>query len=49
MFIATHYCDSRLLETLSAYADAGVEPAFDADMEELDRQFAELRMTIDNR
>jgi hypothetical protein len=32
-----------LIATLQAYHDAGVDPAFDNDMEELERQFAELR------
>ncbi len=36
-------CD--LIATLSRYVDAGIDPAFDTDMEELERQFAELRLT----
>ena len=41
----SHPCD--LIATLDAFAEAGIDPAFDADMEELERQFAELRF-IDN-
>ena len=36
---------SELLATLSAFAEAGIDPAFDAECEELERQFAELRFT----
>lgn len=36
-------CD--LLATLDRYVEAGIDPAFDADMEELERRFAELRVT----
>ncbi len=32
----------------NSYADAGIDPAFDADMEELERQFAELRLTFNH-
>ena len=35
--------ESDLTATLQAYHDAGIDPAFDNDMEELERQFAELR------
>ena len=44
-----HACDgiSNLIATLDRYAEAGIDPAFDGDMEELDRQFAELRLTFD--
>jgi hypothetical protein len=34
-----------LSDTLPRYAEAGIDPAFDADMEELERQFAELRFS----
>jgi hypothetical protein len=37
---------SSLAATLQQYVDAGIDPAFDTDMEELERQFAELRLTI---
>ena len=37
-----------LTETLNRYAEAGIDPAFDTEMEELERQFAELRMTFDH-
>jgi hypothetical protein len=30
---------------LDRYAEAGIDPAFDNDMEELERRFAELRLT----
>jgi hypothetical protein len=39
---------SGLSATLQRYAEAGIDPAFDADLEELERQFAELRMTFAN-
>ena len=39
-------CD--LLATLDALAEAGIDPAFDSDMEELERQFAELRLNHSN-
>jgi len=39
---------SSLIATLDRYADAGIDPAFDADTEELERQFAELRLTFDH-
>ena len=34
-----------LIDTLNRYHDAGIDPAFDRDMEELERQFAEYRIT----
>ena len=34
-----------LAEMLNAFADAGIDPAFDAECEELERQFAELRFS----
>jgi hypothetical protein len=37
---------SSLIETLDRYAEAGIDPAFDTEMEELERQFAELRLTF---
>ena len=43
---ASHPCD--LVATLDAFTDAGIDPAFDSDMEELERQFAELRFTYSN-
>ncbi|HVS34965.1 MAG TPA: hypothetical protein VMS17_05245 [Gemmataceae bacterium] len=30
------------------YAEAGADPAFDGDMEELERPFAELRLTLNH-
>jgi hypothetical protein len=37
-----------LSSTLQDYADAGIDPAFDDELEELERQFAELRLTLAN-
>lgn len=37
-----------LIDRLDALDQAGVDPAFDSEMEELDRQFAELRLTYSN-
>ena len=34
---------SDLLAAIQACHDAGIDPAFDSDMEELERQFQELR------
>ena len=44
-----HAADSLLNLTvaLDCYTEAGIDPTFDADMEELERQFAELRLTFD--
>jgi hypothetical protein len=36
---------SNFLATLGDYAEAGIDPAFDAACEELERQFAEIRLT----
>ena len=40
-----HATDSicSLIAALDRYAEAGIDPAFDADLDELERQFAELR------
>ena len=35
-----------LTSTLERFAEAGIDPAFDAQCEELERQFAELRLTF---
>jgi len=48
MTTLNHYSDDSivsLIETLDGYAEAGIDPAFDSDMEELERQFAEHRFT----
>lgn len=37
----------HLTAALDAFAEAGIDPAFDAECEELERQFAELRLTFD--
>jgi hypothetical protein len=37
---------SSLIATLDRFAEAGIDPAFDTDMEELERQFAEFRLTF---
>ena len=39
---------SNLSASLEAFAEAGIDPAFDAECEELERQFAELRMTFNH-
>lgn len=39
---------SSLTDTLNCYIEAGIDPAFDSEMEELERQFAELRCTVDH-
>ncbi len=47
-----HHYTSDSISSLSAildqYADAGIDPAFDAEMDELERQFAELRLTFEH-
>jgi hypothetical protein len=47
----THYRQDLLRDaaSLQTFADAGIDPAFDADMDELERQFAEFRLTIDHQ
>ncbi len=35
-----------LTDSLNRYLEAGVDPAFDSHMEELERQFAEYRLTL---
>jgi hypothetical protein len=40
---------SDLIRALDAFLDAGIDPAFDSDMEELERQFQELRFTSVNQ
>lgn len=37
---------SGLAAVLERLIDAGVDPAFDSDLEELERQFAECRFAI---
>ena len=37
-----------LIDPLSRYVDAGIDPAFDGDMDELERQFAEYRLTLNH-
>ena len=51
MTMFNHYANdsiSNLIATLDRYADAGIDPAFDTGMEELERQFADLRLTLDH-
>ena len=36
----------NLSASLEAFAEAGIDPAFDSECEELERQFSELRMTF---
>lgn len=38
----------NLVDRLQRFADAGIDPAFDAETEELERQFAEYRCNIVN-
>jgi len=38
----------HLTASLDAFTEAGIDPAFDAECEELERQFAELRLTFDH-
>ena len=38
----------NLSASLDAFAEAGIDPIFDAECEELERQFAELRMTFNH-
>ena len=48
MNIFNHYAGdgvSGLIATLDRYAEAGIDPAFDGDLDELERQFAEVRLT----
>jgi hypothetical protein len=37
---------SSLTSTLERFAEAGIDPAFDTECEELERQYAELRLTF---
>ncbi|GIW86364.1 MAG: hypothetical protein KatS3mg108_0688 [Isosphaeraceae bacterium] len=46
-----HYSGDRLSSLtagLDRYAEAGIDPDFDGELEELERQFAELRLTFDH-
>jgi hypothetical protein len=36
---------SDLIAAIERFHDAGVDPAFDNELEELERQFAELRLS----
>ena len=38
----------RLTESLERFAEAGIDPAYDAEYEELEREFAEIRLTFGN-
>jgi len=38
----------NLSASLEAFDEAGIDPAFDAECEELERQFAELRLTFEH-
>ncbi|MDX2059676.1 MAG: hypothetical protein SFV24_17830 [Gemmatimonadales bacterium] len=45
-----HYASdslSSLIAGIDRYPEAGIDPDFDGDPEELERQFAELRLTFD--
>jgi hypothetical protein len=46
-----HYAGDQmagLIATIERFADAGIDPAFDSDLEELEREFAELRLNPDH-
>jgi hypothetical protein len=36
---------SNLVDALNRFAEAGIDPAFDNEMEELERTFAEYRLS----
>ena len=38
----------NLSASLETFTEAGIDPAFDAECEELEREFAELRMTFNH-
>ena len=47
----THSASDSILNLTAAldrFAEAGIDPAFDAECEELERQFAELRLSHDH-
>ena len=51
MTTLNHYSADSVLSltsTLEQLAEAGIDPAFDMEMEELERQFAELRLTFNH-
>lgn len=51
MTTLNHYATDNffsLMALLDRQVEAGIDPAFDADMEELERQFAEMRLTLDH-
>ncbi len=37
-----------LIASIDRFAEAGIDPAFDSDMEELEREFAERRLHFAN-
>ena len=39
----TYASMTDLIAALDRFADAGIDPAFDSECEELERQFAEMR------
>lgn len=43
----SHSADNlhNLIERLNGFMEAGIDPAFDTECEELERQFAELRLS----
>ncbi len=40
---------SQLFDAITNSIEAGIDPAFDANLEELERLFAEYRLTFDQR
>jgi hypothetical protein len=48
-FHCSYHNPSDLIQALDALHDACIDPAFDSDMEELERQFQELRFASLNQ
>ena len=38
----------RLIESLDRFAEAGIDPAYDAEHDDLEREYAEIRLSIGN-
>jgi len=37
-----------VIDSLHRFSEAGIDPAYDAEYEELEREFAEIRLTFGN-
>ena len=51
MFSFNHHSTgnpAEVIATLDRYVEAGIDPAFDHEMDELERQFAEYRLTLNH-